>query len=425
MFRELETYKVGGAVRNHFLGKEAADNDYVVVATEEEFEKVFPDAERVGKTFPVYLHPITRDEVALTREEYSSGEKYQDFEIKAIGVPIRLDLKRRDFSVNSIAQNVITGEIIDPYNGVEDIKNKILKTINDNFVKEDPLRIYRLARFAAEFDFTIDKETADIVKRDSKYIKNVLPDRIYAELKKNYERSNQPSIFFRVLFSLDVLKYHFKPLYVASFIPAGPSKWHPKNHDWEWTYFPETDSYGFPKTFRGNMEENSNSVFDHLLNSFDNAKQNGHSFSVAIASLVHDFGKIITRRKELPKHHAHEFRGVKLIEKFFESHRFDAHTVELAKLASRHHMSFHYLTEIKKPVKLIRFYKSIKKMAEEVTQVATNDHGVSKEELEILNRLKTTFKTTVIDIPEVVKERGRESIVTFVEAKYVEQYKKL
>jgi tRNA nucleotidyltransferase (CCA-adding enzyme) len=247
MFKGLETYEVGGSVRNYFLGKEAADNDFVVVATEAEFEKAFPNAERVGKTFPVYLHPVTKDEVALTRTEYSSGGKYQDFQIKDVGVSIEDDLKRRDFSINSIARNVITNKLVDPYNGISDIKDRILRTINDNFVKEDPLRVYRLARFAAEFDFTIDKKTADIVKRDAKYILNVLPDRIYAELKKNYERSNQPSIFFRVLFSLDVLKYHFKPLFVASFIPAGPSKWHPKNHDWEWTYFPETDSYGFPK----------------------------------------------------------------------------------------------------------------------------------------------------------------------------------
>jgi tRNA nucleotidyltransferase/poly(A) polymerase len=178
-------------------------------------------------------------------------------------------------------------------------------------------------------------------------------------------------------------------------------------------------------TFGGNMEENSNSVFDHLLNSFDNAKQNGHSFSVAIASLVHDFGKILTRKSELPHHYAHEFRGVKLIEAFFKQHKFDSHTVELAKSASRYHMAFHTLTSVRKPVKLVRFYKAIKKLEDEITQVAINDHGVSEEEFIILRKLKETFKTTVIDIPVEVKAKSKEAIVNFVESKYANQYTKL
>ena len=211
-----------------------------------------------------------------------------------------------------------------------------------------------------------------------------------------YERSAQPSIFFRVLYNLGVLKYHFKPLYVATSIPAGPSKYH------------------------GNK-----SVFDHLLDSFDNAKYNGHSFSVAIASLVHDFGKIITQRSKLPHHYKHELRGIKLIEKFFESHKFDAHTVELAKVASRHHMQFHILTKIKKPVKLIRFYKSIKKLFKEVIEVAQNDHGVSIEEREILSNLEKTFKETEIVIPDEIHKKGKEAIINFVENKYAEKYKEI
>ena len=396
MFKELsnKTYEVGGSIRNEFLGRKPNDIDFVIETTEEEFNKIFPNAKKVGNSFPVYL--IEDYEVALTRTERSSGTKYQDFIVDKIGVSIEEDLSRRDISINSIARNYITGELVDPYNGIDDINNKIIRTINPKFVLEDPLRVYRIARFAAEFDFNIDKKTIDIIQRDQKEIKRVLPERIYAELKKMYERSAQPSIFFRVLYNLGVLKYHFKPLYVATSVPAGPSKYH------------------------GNK-----SVFDHLLDSFDNAKYNGHSFSVAIASLVHDFGKIITQRSKLPHHYKHELRGIKLIEKFFESHKFDAHTVELAKVASRHHMQFHILTKIKKPVKLIRFYKSIKKLFKEVIEVAQNDHGVSIEEREILSNLEKTFKETEIVIPDEIHTKGKEAIINFVESKYAEKYKKI
>ena len=396
MFKELsnKTYEVGGSIRNEFLGRKPNDIDFVIETTEEEFNKIFPNAKKVGNSFPVYL--IEDYEVALTRTERSSGTKYQDFIVDKIGVSIEEDLSRRDISINSIARNYITGELVDPYNGIDDINNKIIRTINPKFVLEDPLRVYRIARFAAEFDFNIDKKTIDIIQRDQKEIKRVLPERIYAELKKMYERSAQPSIFFRVLYNLGVLKYHFKPLYVATSIPAGPSKYH------------------------GNK-----SVFDHLLDSFDNAKYNGHSFSVAIASLVHDFGKIITQRSKLPHHYKHELRGIKLIEKFFESHKFDAHTVELAKVASRHHMQFHILTKIKKPVKLIRFYKSIKKLFKEVIEVAQNDHGVSIEEREILSNLEKTFKETEIVIPDEIHKKGKEAIINFVENKYAEKYKEI
>lgn len=386
-----KTYIVGGAIRNEVMGLEPKDIDFVIEGiTSEEYELEFPHHKRVGESFPVYLNDNS-DEVALARTEVSTGDKYQDFDVKT-GVSIVSDLSRRDFTVNSLAKNYVTGEIVDPFNGVSDIKNRVIRTINDNFVKEDPLRVYRLARFAAEFDFVIDKKTADIIKRDAKYIVNVNTERIYLELKKNYERSNQPSIFFRVLDQLGVLKYHFKPLFVATSIPAGPAKYH-----------------------------GSRSVFDHLLDSFDFAKQNGYSFQVGISALLHDFGKILTDKKLLPKHHGHEFRGVKLIEKFFEQHRFDAHTMKLAKSSSRVHMKFHSLTEMKS-VKLVRFFKEIRNNVEEIVQVANCDHQLSEEQLHLLELLKRTFKETVIEVP---KGLDKEKITQFVEAKYNQKFNEL
>ena len=398
MFRSLnnKAYEVGGSNRNRLIGKKANDIDWVIVATVEEFEAVFPDAKRVGNSFPVYLHPETGDEIALTRSEYSTGDAYQDFELDAVGVSIEKDLERRDFTINSIAKHYVTGDIVDIFNGISDIHNKLIRTVNESFVKDDPLRVYRLARFASEFEFDVEENTANIVRRDAVEIKRVLPDRIYVELKKNYERSAKPSIFFRVLSDLNVLKYNFPYFNVARTISAGPSQYH-----------------------------NDKSVFDHLLDAFDRAKSKGHSFDVAIASLHHDIGKILTDRKLLPHHYGHENRGIDLVEFIENHHRFTAKQIELIKLSGKQHMRFHVLEKIKTPVKLVRFYKAIKKHVDEVIQVADNDHALNENQYQILADLKKTFKTTTIEIPDEIKKRGRESIVNFVESQYVKTYKEI
>ena len=398
MFRNLnhKAYEVGGSIRNHALGKPANDIDWVLEASVEEFEAAFPDAQRVGNTFPVYLHPETGDEIALTRSEYSTGDAYQDFNLEAVGVAIEKDLERRDFSMNSIAKHYVTGEIVDTFNGIADIHNKLIRTVNDNFVKDDPLRVYRLARFAAEFEFEVEEHTANIVRRDAVEIKRVLHERIYAELKKNYERSAKPSIFFRVLADLNVLKFHFPYFNVARTVTAGPVQYH-----------------------------HGKSVFDHLLDAFDRAKEKGHSFDVAIASLHHDLGKILTKRSELPKHIGHEEKGEKLVKFIKKHHRFTSRQIELMSLTGREHMRFRILEKIKSPVKLIRFYKAINKFADEAILVADNDHALNEVQYKILADLKTTFKTTVIDIPSHVMDKGKEAIVAFVESQYVARYKEI
>ena len=394
MFKELNhrAYEVGGSIRNELLGRPPNDIDFVIETNEEEFENIFPNAKRVGNTFPVYL--IEDFEVALTRTEKSTGKKYQDFEIEKVGVSINEDLARRDFTINSIARNFTTNMVVDPFNGINDIKARNLRTINDNFVIDDPLRVYRLARFASEFDFNIDKHTADIVRRDQKYIKNVNTERIYLELKKNYERSNQPSIFFRVLYHLDVLKYHFPYFNVASTIPAGPAKYH-----------------------------SNKSVFDHLLDAFDNAKSKGHTFDVAIASLHHDLGKILTDRKTLPHHYGHENRGIDLVNWIEKHHRFTAKQIELMKISGKQHMRFHVLEKTKSPIKLVRFYKNIKKYFMEVIQVADNDHELNETQLKILKNLHKAFQETEIIIPDIIIKKGKEAIVAYVEQQYANTFK--
>jgi tRNA nucleotidyltransferase (CCA-adding enzyme) len=396
MFKSLaeKTYEVGGSLRNAELGKPANDIDFVVEATEVEFEAEFPDAKRVGETFPVYL--IDGFEVALTRKEESTGDKYQDFALTAIGVSIHEDLARRDFTMNSIAKHVVTGEIVDPFDGKKDIRDRLVRTVNDDFMKDDPLRAFRLARFVSEFDFTIEAKTAAIIKRDKEQIKRVLPERIFEELKKAYKRSPQPSVFFRVLFHLEILKYHFPYFVVAAGIPAGPSQYH-----------------------------STKSVFDHLLDAFDAAKYKGHSFDVAVASLHHDLGKILTKKDILPHHYGHEARGHKLLDFIEKHHRFTAKQIELSRVSGFHHMKFHTIEKTKSPIKLVRFFKGIKKYVDEVIQVADNDHELSATQHKILADLKRTFKETVIDVPKETLAKGKEAVVAFVEQKYAAKYKEI
>lgn len=248
MFKTLshKTFAVGGSIRNELLGLEAKDLDFVVeLTTEEELLTVFPEATKVGNSFPVYL--INGNEVALARQEISTGASYTDFEFVS-GVSIEEDLGRRDLTINSIAKNVATGELVDPHNGIEDIEKGIIRTINEVAFEEDSLRIIRALRFAVEFNFTIDRQTFQLMKESINLLKHIPVERIDAELEKVYERCETPSTFFWWLHFLGGLKIHFKPLYLLTQISAGNPKYHPRTSDVTLKYFPESDSYGVVKS---------------------------------------------------------------------------------------------------------------------------------------------------------------------------------
>jgi tRNA nucleotidyltransferase (CCA-adding enzyme) len=396
-------WEVGGSLRNRALGKTAADLDYAAEYTRAEFEAKYPTAKYTGKDFPVYLLALLNgpkpDEFALTRTEKSTGPKDTDFVTTGEGVSIVDDLIRRDFPINSIARNIATGEILDPLNGYKDIEDRILRANTDVSFIESSVRIYRLARFAAEleeFNFTIEPRTIQLAKESNHLLQFVVPDRVYAELKKVYARSATPSRFFRVLQEVDALRTHFKPLHIAQFVPAGPAQYH-----------------------------GDHTVLDHSLEAFDRAKQKGHSFAVALASLFHDTGKVVTKKSLLPSHVQHELRSYWINKKFVKQHRFTASEEELIVAAARNHMDFHAILKIKKHVKLIRFYLRIKRRAEEFIQVADNDHPLCAEQLVVLANLKRTIKETVIDIPKEILHKGNDAVTSFVEQRYTETYKKI
>jgi tRNA nucleotidyltransferase (CCA-adding enzyme) len=201
-------YQVGGCVRDNLLGIKSDDIDYVAVGYSTDD---FKHLTLVGKDFPVFLDE-NGCEIALARVERKIADGYNGFEANISGVALVDDLKRRDLTINSIAYDSVTDTFIDPYDGIDDINNKILRHTSVSF-KEDPLRVLRLARFQAKFpDFTIAKETKEFIKDMKNELIHLQPDRIYKEIKKvlDLQRSE---LFFETLLELDVLDILFPNIY--------------------------------------------------------------------------------------------------------------------------------------------------------------------------------------------------------------------
>ena len=277
-------YLVGGALRDEFLGKEVYDKDYCVTGlTDEEFISLFPEAIIKGKSFKVY--EINKKEIALARKETKTGKNHKDFKIRTNkNILIEEDLKRRDITINAIAQDVLTREIIDPFGGEKDLKNKIIRATSEKFV-EDPLRVYRVARFAAKLQFNVEEKTIKMMQNIKDELKYLPKERVFMEFKKALE-TNKPSIFFEVLKKAQVLDIHFMPIY--KLIGAiQPEKYHP-----------EGDSY------------------NHTMIALDKSCKMTTDLKIRFSVLVHDLGKGETPKEEYPHHYNHEKRGVKIVEDF-------------------------------------------------------------------------------------------------------------
>ncbi len=210
----MKIYEVGGAVRDALLEKEAKDKDWVVVGSSPE-EMASKGFKPIGKDFPVFLHPETKEEYALARTERKTGQGYHGFNFYfGKEVTLEEDLSRRDFTINAIAKDA-SGNLIDPFNGVDDIKNKIFRHVSDAF-SEDPLRAIRLARFRTYEhlqDFTITDETKELLRQivDSGEIGKLSENRIWTETERALG-SNNPNIYFETLVEFKIHKFHFKEL---------------------------------------------------------------------------------------------------------------------------------------------------------------------------------------------------------------------
>ncbi len=307
---------MGGAVRDKLLGNPGKDNDWVVVgSTPQEMED--HNFKAVGKNFPVFLHPETKEEYALARTEKKSGKGYKGFTFHtSTDITLEEDLARRDLTINAIAEDH-AGKLIDPFNGKQDIEDKILRHVSPAFV-EDPLRVLRVARFAARFGFRIAPETMSLMSEISKSgeLETLVPERVWNELQQAMGET-YPSRFILALRACHALSILFPEIEQLFGIPQ------PKKHH------PEIDT-GI-----------------HTLMSLNQASRLSHDPQIRFATLVHDLGKGTTAKEKLPGHHGHEERGVKLIEALCQRYRAPKQYKELAIDVSRHHLSCHRIEEMR------------------------------------------------------------------------------
>lgn len=277
-------YLVGGAVRDEIMEKEKHDEDYCVTGISyEEFVSLFPEANIRGKDFPVF--DIQGREIALARRERKKGIGHKGFEIETDKkITIKEDLERRDITINAIAKDVLTKEIIDPFGGIEDIKNKTIRATSNSFV-EDPLRVYRVARFAAQLEFNVEENTIKLMKRLGSELNTLSKERVFEEFRKAL-KTNKPSIFFEILKKADVLQIHFKEIY--NLIGAKqPEKYHP-----------EGDAY------------------NHTMEVIDRVSKQTDKLEIRFSALVHDLGKGLTPKEMYPHHYGHDKNGVEAVRKF-------------------------------------------------------------------------------------------------------------
>jgi len=312
----MQVYCVGGAVRDELLGLSVQDRDFVVVGstpTEMELAGYKP----VGKDFPVFLHPNTRDEYALARTERKTAKGYKGFQVHADpDVTLEQDLARRDLTINAIAKDE-SGHLIDPYSGIQDLKDKVLRHVSPAF-SEDPVRILRAARFAARFiDFDVAPATMDLMREmvEKGEVDALVPERVWQEISKGL-MEEKPSRMFEVLRACGALKKIMPELDALWGVPQ------PANHH------PEIDT-GV-----------------HVMMVIDYAASKQYQLPVRFAALMHDLGKGSTPKDLLPRHIGHEQRSVDLLQVLCKRLRVPNDCKELAHIVAKFHGKVHQVEEM-------------------------------------------------------------------------------
>ena len=322
----MGVFVVGGAVRDALMGLAVNDRDWVVVGSTPEAMSALGFTP-VGKDFPVFLHPQTREEYALARTERKTARGYKGFAVQADpGVSLEEDLARRDLTVNAMAvpealahaaSDAWAGQIVDPYGGQADLHNQVLRHVTDAFA-EDPVRILRVARFAARFaDFSVADETMALMRLMvvNGEADHLVPERVWQELAKGL-MSERPSRMFEVLRACGALKVLLPELDRLWGVPQRPE------------YHPEIDT-GV-----------------HMMLVMDMAARLNMPLAVRVACLMHDLGKGTTPADVLPRHIGHEGRSVKLLQKVCERLRVPTEGKELAEVVAREHGNIHRSAEL-------------------------------------------------------------------------------
>jgi len=322
----MNVFVVGGAVRDALMGQSVNDCDWVVVGSTPE-AMTAQGFVPVGKDFPVFLHPQTREEYALARTERKTARGYKGFAVQADpSVTLEEDLARRDLTLNAMAVPEAlahagpaqwTGQIVDPYGGLADLNNKVLRHVTEAFA-EDPVRILRVARFAARFaDFTVADETMALMRQmvEDGEVDHLVPERVWQELAKGL-MSERPSRMFEVLRQCGALG----------------------------VLLPELDRlWGVPQRAEHHPEVDTGA---HMMLVMDMAARLNVPLPVRVACLMHDLGKGSTPADVLPRHIGHEGRSVKLLQKVCERLRVPTEGKELAEVVAREHGNIHRSTDL-------------------------------------------------------------------------------
>ena len=317
----MNIYAVGGAIRDELLGVPVQDRDYVVVGATPE-QMVSQGYRPVGKDFPVFLHPQTHEEYALARTERKTAAGYHGFQFfYAPDVTLEEDLARRDLTINAMAREVrpdgvLTGPVIDPFNGQADLQARVFRHVSDAFL-EDPVRILRVARFAARFtDFTVAPETMTLMRKmvEAGEVDALVAERVWQEVSRGL-MEKRPSRMFEVLRECGALA----------------------------RILPEIDAlYGVPQRADYHPEVDTGV---HVMMVVDHAAAQGYALAVRFAALTHDLGKATTPEDVLPRHIGHEGRSVDLLKPLCERLRVPNECRDLALLVAREHGNIHRVME--------------------------------------------------------------------------------
>ncbi len=315
----MKVYRVGGCVRDSLLGITGKDIDWVVTgATVEQMQAEGYKA--IGRDFPVFLHPDTKQEYALARSERKVAPGYHGFEFNTSpDITIEQDLLRRDLTINAMAEDE-DGNIIDPYGGKKDLEARLLRHVSDAF-GEDPVRVLRVARFAARYHslgFRLADETNALIRQmgESGELKALVAERVWSETSRALDETS-PAVFFQTLRDCSVLHH----------------------------LFPEIDAlFGVPQTAKFHPEVDTGV---HVMMALQKSAELGFDNQTRFAVLMHDLGKATTASDILPSHHDHEARGVTLVKSFCQRWKVPKAHTELALITTEFHTHVHRAFELK------------------------------------------------------------------------------
>ncbi|WP_405054192.1 multifunctional CCA addition/repair protein [Thalassotalea psychrophila] len=325
----MDTYLVGGAVRDQLLGRKIVERDYLVVGASVD-KMLSLGFMQVGKDFPVFLHPETKEEYALARTERKQGKGYTGFVCYAQpDVTIEEDLRRRDLTVNAMALDN-SGKIIDPFNGQQDLKSKLLRHVSTAF-SEDPLRVLRVARFAARYHylgFTVADETITLMQEMvvEGELENLTADRVWKEFSRSLGEDN-PEVFIEVLRKTGALKALWPDLDKLWGIPN-------------------------PEAHHGEIDTGI-----HTLMVLQQAVKLSQDIGVRFAALTHDLGKGLTPQSKWPTHHGHEKSGLPLVENICRKLKVPNQVKRISLIVCEYHLHCHRAFELRPDTILAMFNK--------------------------------------------------------------------